>query len=255
MSKRQVHLVIPDTQVRPGVNTDHLEHLGKYIAHYKPDTVIHLGDHWDMPSLSSYDKNKKSSENTRYQKDIDAGKLALDRMLHQMKGMKKKPRLVMLTGNHEERITRMVNDIKELDGKLGLKDLGREDMGFETYDFLEVCEIDGIAYSHFFPRGPRGKITQTRNGAPSAAAMLSREGGSCTAGHTQGLDVACAPLRRKLQWGLIAGSFYSHDEAYLSPQGTPHWRGVIVKHEVSEGSYCPMFVSLSYLKRKFGEPK
>lgn len=52
-------LVIPDTQCKPGINMSHLTHIGKYIVDKKPDVVIHLGDHWDMHSLSSYDKGKR----------------------------------------------------------------------------------------------------------------------------------------------------------------------------------------------------
>lgn len=247
------HAFIPDTQVKPGVNTDHLEHIGKYLAEHGVDTVIHAGDHWDMPSLSSYDKGKRESENSRYQLDVDSGIAGMERLMKGFKGLKKKPRFVMLTGNHEERIERATNDAAHLTGKLGLKDLQREQMGWETYPFLEPVEIDGITYCHFFPRSAAGKITQTRNGAPNARAQLIREGGSCTAGHQQGLDVSCLPLKRKLQWGLIAGSCYTHEEKYLSPQGTAHWRGIVVKHEVNDGSYCPMFVSLAYLRRRYGK--
>ena len=55
-------LIIPDTQVKPGVPTDHMEWIGKYILDQKPDCVIHLGDHYDMHSLSSYDQGKKAGE-------------------------------------------------------------------------------------------------------------------------------------------------------------------------------------------------
>ena len=54
-------LVIPDTQVKPGVNTDHLEWAGHYAVKMKPDVIVHIGDHWDMPSLSSYDKNQTTA--------------------------------------------------------------------------------------------------------------------------------------------------------------------------------------------------
>jgi len=49
------HLVIPDTQVKPEHSVKHLRWAGQYAADKKPDVIIHIGDHWDMPSLSSYD--------------------------------------------------------------------------------------------------------------------------------------------------------------------------------------------------------
>ena len=46
------HLVIPDSQVRPGVDTSYLKWIGQYIVDKKPDTIIHIGDFADMPTIS-----------------------------------------------------------------------------------------------------------------------------------------------------------------------------------------------------------
>lgn len=244
------HLYIPDCQVKPGIDTAHLTWAGKYIADRKPDVVVCAGDFWDMPSLSSYDKGKRGFEGRRYIKDVEAGNLAMERLLAPLRKMRKRPRLVYTLGNHEERIQRAVDAQAELHGTIGYKDLNLR--AWEVYDYLDVVRIDGVAYSHFFPRAASGAVMQTRNGAPNARAQLIREGGSCTSGHRQGLDIACVPLRGKLQWGLIAGSFYRHDEPYLSPQGTAYWRGLVVKHGVSAGAYCPMLVDMKYLKERYG---
>ena len=72
------HFIIPDTQVKPDSNIDHLTWAGKYAVSLKPDVIVHLGDHWDFPSLSSYDKGKKSFEGRRYQADVLAGKQAME---------------------------------------------------------------------------------------------------------------------------------------------------------------------------------
>jgi hypothetical protein len=68
----RTHLIIPDTQAKLGVPTDHLRWIGEYIVERKPDVVIHLGDHADMPSLSSYDVGKRDFEGRRYADDIEA---------------------------------------------------------------------------------------------------------------------------------------------------------------------------------------
>ena len=60
MEKRMKHLIIPDTQVKPGHPIDHLRWAGQYAVDKKPDGIIHIGDHFDMPSLSSWDVGKKS---------------------------------------------------------------------------------------------------------------------------------------------------------------------------------------------------
>ena len=127
MSKRII--VIPDTQVKAGVPLEHLLHAGKYIADKKPDIIVHLGDHWDMPSLSSYDKGKKSFEGRRYKDDIDSGNLAMDlfmqpirKEIKRLKRNKKKqwnPRMVFLMGNHENRINRAIDSDAILEGVIG----------------------------------------------------------------------------------------------------------------------------------------
>jgi hypothetical protein len=79
LQKPAIHIVIPDTQAKANVPTDHLRWIGQYIVdnwHDTPVKIIHLGDHADMPSLSSYDKGKKSMEGRRYQQDIEAANAA-----------------------------------------------------------------------------------------------------------------------------------------------------------------------------------
>ena len=75
------HLIIPDTQVKEGIDFEYLTRIGQYIVDVKPDVVIHLGDFADMPSLSSYDVGKKSFEGRRYTKDIDAANKAMQCLL------------------------------------------------------------------------------------------------------------------------------------------------------------------------------
>jgi hypothetical protein len=147
------HLVIPDTQSKPGAPSDHLRWIGAYICDRRPDVVIHLGDHWDMPSLSSYDREKLAMEGRRYAEDIEKGNADLDLVTApirkaMLRDRKWRPRLVLLRGNHEHRIVRAAEDNPHLDGALGCHDL--ESPGWETHDFLDPTWIDGVAYCHFF---------------------------------------------------------------------------------------------------------
>src|SRR4030067_3734073 len=79
--KARSHLLIPDTQCKKGVPLNHLTAAGNYIAEHKPNVIINIGDHFDMPSLSSYDKGTKSFEGRRYRDDIDAGNAGLDLLM------------------------------------------------------------------------------------------------------------------------------------------------------------------------------
>lgn len=250
------HFIIPDCQVRPGDDTKFLNDIGEYIVDKKPDVIICLGDFADMPSLSSYDVGKKTFEGRRYRNDIEAAKKAMDTLIEPIglynarRSINKKslyrPRMIMLLGNHENRINRAVNDDPKLEGTIGIEDLCYKEYGWEVYPFLDVVVVDEIAYSHYFTTGIAGKPAST------ASAQLSKKHMSCVAGHQQGLQIATAHRADgKRLTSIIAGSCYEHDEDYLGPQGNKHWRGCLMFHEVSQGQFDLMPVSLDYLKKRY----
>lgn len=243
------HCVIPDVQAKPGVPLEHLEWAGRFIAEKRPDVIVCIGDFADMPSLSSYDKGKKSFEGRRYKADIDAAHVAMDRLMAPIvKEPGYSPRLVMTLGNHEHRIVRATDNEPMLDGTIGLEDLGYEHFGWEVIPFLKVIKIDGIAYSHYFYNNNTGKPLAGLN----LDTRLKTIGMSFSMGHQQGLMTAIRDLADGTrQRGLVAGSFYQHQEEYRGPQGNGHWHGIIMKHEVRDGNYDLMEVSLDYLRRRY----
>jgi hypothetical protein len=214
------HMIIPDTQVKPGSSLKHLEWAGKYAVEKKPDVIVHIGDHWDMPSLSSWDVGKKSFEGRRYVADVEAGingmRAFLDPIREEQKRLitnKQKqwnPRLVFTMGNHEQRIERAIESDAKLEGLIGYKDLMLNELGWEVYNFLDVVVIDGIAYSHYFTSGIMGRPVS------SAKLMLSKKHMSCVMGHVQDRDIAFANRAdMKPMIGLFAGIFYQHDRHCL----------------------------------------
>lgn len=250
------HFVIPDTQCRPGDDVEFLRCIGRYLVAKQPDKVIHLGDHADMPSLSSYDVGKKSFEGRRYINDIAAANKAMEALFEpieeyntrQRKNGKKqyKPQLVFCLGNHENRINRAVESDAKLEGVLSIDDLAYSHFGWEVHPFLEVVVLDGVAYSHYFTSGVLGRP------ATSAGSQLSKKHMSCIAGHQQGLQIATAHRADGAQiTSIIAGSCYEHDEDYLGPQGNKHWRGCLMLHDVHDGAFDIMPISLKYLKNKY----
>lgn len=249
------HLIIPDTQVKPGVPIAHIGWAGQYAVEKRPDVIVHLGDWMDMASLSSYDLSDNPGEyhQRRYEMDLLAGDLSVDLIEHALgRARGYKPRKVYLLGNHEDRYTRLLASEPKLAGALRAPWSHAAARGWEVVPFLQPRVIDGVSYAHFFPRGPNGTVTNSRNGAPSAKAQVSREMMSCVAGHKQGLDSHIANTARGMMRGLIAGSFYDHEEGYLSPQGTVYWRGILLLTEVHQGSFNLVEVSLNYLRRKYG---
>jgi len=247
-------LVIPDCQTKPGVDTSHLDWLGKYIVKVRPDIIVNLGDFFDMPSLSSYDKGKASIEGRRISEDIEFSRNALEQITRPLRALQKKgnqaynPRLVFILGNHEQRIVRYTENNPELQGSISYDTLGIKELGWELYDFLEVVNIEGILFSHYFANPMSGRPYTGR-----AHSLVQRVGKSFVQGHRQELDYCCRELvDGDKQFGLVAGAFYLHDEGYKGYQGNKHWRGVIVLHEVQNGWGDAMFVSTEYLRRKYG---
>lgn len=247
-------LVIPDTQVKPDVPLNHLEWISNYAVEKKPDAIIHLGDHWDMPSLSSYDYGKRSFEGRRYKKDIEAGNKgikiltsSIDSFNDKAKRNKEKqykPYKWYLDGNHDWRIERAVNDDSKLEGTIGLEDRDLE--GWENVPFLEPLLINDVVFCHYLVSGVMGRPITT------AGALLSKRHQSCVVGHQQGRAVATSSKADGTQLtAIIAGSCYLHDEEYMGTQGNKHWRGVVMLHEVENGSFDESFVSLNFLSQKY----
>ena len=249
-------LIIPDTQVKEGVPTEHLTWAGKAICDYLPDVVVHIGDHADMPSLSSHDvKGSKYFEGLRYQKDIDSAKEGMVKMLKplrdyqaNLKKSKKKPyapRMVMTVGNHENRINRAVNNNPMLEGLISIDDLNY-DHDWEVHPFLQPVFINGVGFSHYWPVGAMGRP------AASPAAIISKLHMSCVAGHQQGKQVAYGKRADgKSICSIIAGSYYLHDEGYMDQLSNRHWRGLVILNEVEDGHFDELFLSIEYLQRKY----
>jgi hypothetical protein len=254
------HIMIPDTQAKLDVPTDHLGWIGQFIVdeyHNKNIKIIHIGDHADMPSLSMYDKGMKKMEGRRYQDDIDAANEAwriLNQPLYDYNSGRRKnkskiwnPERYITLGNHEDRINRTVNANPQLEGMLSLEKLDYERSGWKVSPYTKPIWLDGVAYSHFFYNPMTGKPY----GGQNIETRLKTIGHSFSMGHQQTLMYGLRFVAAKSQHGLVAGACYLHDEDYKGPQGNAHWRGIVVKHQVKDGSYDPMFVSLDYLCRRY----
>ena len=250
------HIIIPDTQCKPGQDFSYLRHIGKYIADKKPDVIVCIGDFADMESLSSYDVGKKSFEGRTYKADIEAAIEGMVTLLapieeeqERLTRNKKKlwrPRLVLTTGNHENRINRAIENDRKLEGLISTEDLLYYDFGCEVYPFLQPVVVDGICYSHYLCSGVMGRPITT------ARMLLNKKHMSCVVGHQQGRDVAYSHRGDGKQiTAIIAGSCYKHNEGYLNHQTNEHWRGIVVLNEVADGTFDEMFVSLNYLKDKY----
>jgi len=251
------HAVIPDGQVQPNVPLDHWTWAGEYLAEKKPDVIVNIGDFADMRSLSSYDVGKKSYEGRTYKEDVEITQYAMslfmapiEKEIKRLRHNKKaswNPRKVLTLGNHENRIDRAIESDRKLEGTISVADLGYEKFGWEVIPYLQPIIIDGIAYCHFFTTGVMGRPVT------SARALTTQKHMSCTMGHNPKTEIDMSQLRADGTpiISLFSGVFYQHDEDYLGPQGNPVHRQIWLKHEVHNGFYYVMPVSMEFLRKRY----
>jgi len=257
MKRPTRHYVIPDCQIRPGDITDHLEWIAKDIVHRKPDVIVCIGDFWDLPSLSSYSPaGGLEKEGARELADIQTGTEAMDRLvapihlerqrLARRKQRRWNPRMIFTEGNHEARANRFASDDARLVGLVGTHLLPVEHYGWERFKFEQPVEVDGVWYCHYWktahsPRPIGGTIDN----------RLNKLGFSFVQGHEQGKRYGDRPLANgRTIHGIVAGSCYLGVEGYRGPQGANEWRGTVVLHDVRDGDFEPMFLTLRWLCRK-----
>lgn len=214
-----------------------------------------MGDTFDMPSLSSYDKGKRAFHGRSYAKDIEAGVEFQDRMWHPVKSRKKKmPIRIQIVGNHEFRIEKALDLSPELSETIGMKDFQFSDYSDEivSYDGIYPGEItlDGISYGHYFTSGVKGLPI---SGEHSAYSLLAKRFCSSTGAHSHTLDYTIREngLGRWIQ-GLVAGCFLDYECPWAGGSSRGWWSGVVIKRGVSEGQYSPQFISIQELQKEYG---
>lgn len=219
-------LVCGDPHAKPGVSNRRFTWLGKVLAAIQPDVFVMMGDHADMESLSSYDgssltggsRAKKSFEGRRYKLDVEAAVEALDRIhVELQKAGRKRPRRVALGGNHDEqRITRAVENVPELDGVLSIRDFQFDHFGYDYVPFLQAEDINGFLFSHYLTSGVLGKPV---GGEHPAANLLKTQHTSCVVGHSHLFNEAhrTSANGKRIQ-AFVAG-------CYLDPQQREGYAG------------------------------
>ena len=230
-------IVIADPQVVLGAPDQHLRSLSKYIWKHKPKDIIHIGDHWDFPSLSAY-ASALDMEGRRLVDDLEGGINALELISEETNkrnriGKKKpyRPNKHFIMGNHEFRLNRFIERNPILAGFVDLQKIV-EGLGWSVNDYLDPLWIDDICFIHYLPnpessRAVGGSIENKLNKFPH----------SFVHGHQQKYQYGRRQnMQGKPHFGVCAGSFYMHDEGYRGANNT-ELRG---------------FVHLRHFKNRFG---
>jgi hypothetical protein len=242
--------VIGDTQVRKGVKNP-LVPVAWDIIHTLPDKVVHLGDHFDFPSLSNYDKGKISFQSKRYIDDVDAGNLSFEEFWSIIEiGKLENPdwecEFIYLNGNHCYRRDKALDEGPAQ--MSGLLDLYKPDFTHwhKVMPFLKPYVCNGIVFVHFLANEFSGRAIST------ASAGIKSRGSSFVAGHKQCLDTAefCSVDGRRVM-GLIMGACYFHEESYKGPQSNHHFRGTAYLRNCRNGEWEAEMRNLKTLDKKY----
>ena len=250
-------VVIADTQMDNTSPTAHLEALSRYIWEHKPKTIVHIGDHWDFPSLSSYASGLEK-ENKRLHDDLEGGfnafKLIMAETDRRNKSGKKKqykPNKHFIMGNHENRLNRFIADHPFLEGCFDL-DAFILDQGWSVNSFLDPLWIEDICFLHYMPNAMSGKAV-----GGSIENKLNKFPHSFVHGHQQQYQYGRRQnLAGKPHFGVCAGSFYMHDEAYRGAANT-EIRGFVhlksYENRYEQSDHDVEFVSMERLLAQYGE--
>ena len=247
-------LVIPDTQVKFGVNTDHIAAAGEYALKHEPECIVVMGDWWDMPSLNRF-ASSLEQEGNKLWLDLETGNKAMLEFLAPIKtNPDYNPKLIYIVGNHDPqvRIPRLIEENPLLEDFIEDKTTQfLESEGFEVVPFLKVKTIEEIRFSHFFvnvhsaKKSPLGGQIDT---------MMKNAGFSFVQGHTQTYKTAKHYLADGTERiGIVGGAFYSHEEKYMGHQGNNHWRGIIHLKNVKNGGASITEMSLEEVIKQYGK--
>lgn len=244
------HAFIPDTQIREGVPLQHLRSAALYLCSKKPDVIVLAMDWFDFPSLSFHDQAHADFRTRSVMRDFRSGLHGWDVFMEPIRAERARsgwnPLIICIEGNHDARLWRHLMEDARTDQAVPTPRQVAEAEGCLWYPFLTPVDVDGILYCHYF--------VNPMTGRPYSGQMETRLktiGRSFTMGHQQTYMSGVLPrVDRSMIRGLVAGSFYMHDEEYRSHQANHHWRGILIKHAVKDGNYNLMEVDTDFLLRR-----
>lgn len=250
------HLIIPDPHAHPDVPNTRADWIGRLILDLKPDVVVQMGDLWDFPSLSGYEKGKKSFWGRAYSKDLEAGLDFDERLWAPLRNAKRKhPFKVAIEGNHENRLKRLLEVQPELEGTVGFGDLQLS----RNYDVVVeytgattpgTIDIDGITYAHFVITGVSGKALSSMH---HGYQLLQKRHKSVTVGHNHTFSYCVQPIETgKTIHGFCCGTMQDYVPSWAGEVASLWQHGVAIKHDVQDGAYDLEWVGINRLRKEYG---
>ena len=214
-------VVVADTQVACNSPTDHLSAISRFIWDKQPGTVVHIGDHWDFPALSSY-TTAQEAEGRRLADDLRGGMEALPLIMSETKKRNSTshrrayaPKLHFLMGNHENRLNRYIAANPVLEGLIDIERFIQSE-GWEVSQMNDPVFVHDVCFSHY--------MENSQSGRPVGGGIenkLNKFPHSFVHGHQQQYQYGRRQnLLGRPHFGVCAGSFYMHDEGYRGANNT-----------------------------------
>lgn len=150
--KTKTVLIIPDLHI-PYHDAAALEVVEKCMADHDWDEVVYLGDLLDLDEISSFNaENLRELETRRLVEDFHLANAILDRHQEIVRRNNPKAKFVLLQGNHEYRIERLLDNHPELEGLLEVqKNLHlseRKVRWVKSWSENELYAIGKLCFSH-----------------------------------------------------------------------------------------------------------
>lgn len=248
------HLIISDPHAHPDYSNERADWVGRLILDRKPDVVVNIGDMWDFPSLSSYEKGKKSFWGRAYKSDLEAGLDFDERLWAPIRQAKRKhPFKVFIEGNHENRLKRLLQVQPELEGTVSFSDLNLKANYDQIVEYSGqstpgTIEIDGILYSHFVITGVSGKAISSLHLAYN---LLQKKHQSVTVGHNHTFSFDVQNTGKRVIQGLCVGTLQNYVPDWAGEIAHLWRHGVVMCHNVQDGEYDLEWISLARLEQEY----
>lgn len=251
-------LVLPDQHAHKDHNNDRADWIGKLIVDLKPDVVMNMGDACDLPSLSAYDKGKASFNGASYQKDIEAHLDFQERMWAPQRASKrKKPHSIVLWGNHEQRLKKVLDYEPHLAGdRYGLSP---KDFEFERYyhDVVHydgqtpgIYNLDGVLFSHYFVSGLMGRPI---GGVNHAASLIAKNHCSSVTAHSHTFDFSVVSKADGGKcMGLVCGVYQDYKSGWAGVVNNLWHPGLCILRDFENGSWDLEWVSINSMRKLYG---
>jgi len=222
----------------------------RYFAEHEVDMIVDIGDRFDMPSLSSYDRGKATFEGRRLSRDLKAAKHELDVFDEELDKLGWDGIKIITLGNHENRLMRMYDDQPEMKDLLGDDPWTLEAHDYTVYNYLDIVVINGVRFSHAF-QNPTSLMGALQGG--SADIRMKNIGFPHVQGHQHG------PLiHQQIMRGdgtpvstLVMGACYTEHHAYNGPQRKDVWRGAAILDNVYKGKYDLSYMALNNMIKEY----